>query len=174
MKYCSKCEEEKSLDCFNKNQNWCRCCQKAYRQTDKGKASLAKYAQSDKGKASQAKYNKSDKGKASQAKFRISDKNKVIQKRYQQTDKGKVAFAKKQAIYKQTDKGKMKSRLNCAKRKARIKQNGVENFTYEDLRMFWLGQNILDDRCYYCRKSFSGKPEHIDHYIPIAKGGGHY
>jgi hypothetical protein len=54
-----------------------------------------------------------------------------------------------------------------------IKQNGVEYFSYEDLRMFWLGQNILDDRCYYCLKSLPDGPEHIDHYIPVAKGGSH-
>jgi hypothetical protein len=65
-------------------------------------------------------------------------------------------------------------RLGSSRRRARIKQNGVENFSYEDLRIFWLGQNILDDRCYYCQKSLPDGPEHIDHYIPVSQGGSHY
>ena len=30
MKKCSRCKETKPLDCFNKNQGWCRPCQKQY------------------------------------------------------------------------------------------------------------------------------------------------
>ena len=78
-----------------------------------------------------------------------------------------------QAEYSKTEKGIMVKRLAESRRRARIKKTGYERFSYEDLRMFWLGQNILDDRCYYCQKALPDGPEEIDHYIPIAKGGSH-
>ena len=103
------------------------------------------------------------------AQYNKSEKGRATKKRYKQSEKGKATNAR----YDHSDKGKMMYRLAAACRRARIKENGVEEFSYEDLRIFWLGQNILDDRCYYCLKSLPDGPEHIDHYIPVAKGGSH-
>ena len=93
--------------------------------------------------------------------------------KYRQSKKGKASLKKGLKKWLKKPNGKMYNRLKCARRRTQIKQNGVEYFSYEDLRMFWLGQNILDDRCYYCLKSLPDGPEHIDHYIPVAKGGSH-
>ena len=153
MKTCSRCNQQKpaTLEYFGKFkdglQAWCKPCRTEYQ---------AEYRQTPAGKATTAKYNKSEKSRA---------KNK----RYKQSEKGKTTNAR----YDHSDKGKMMYRLAAACRRARIKENGVEEFSYEDLRIFWLGQNILDDRCYYCLKSLPDGPEHIDHYIPVAKGGSH-
>ena len=64
------------------------CDKKAYRQSDKGKASQKKYQQSDKFKASQKKYQQSDKFKASQKKYQQSDKCKASKKAYLLRKKG--------------------------------------------------------------------------------------
>jgi len=164
MKYCKRCKEEKPLDCFGNlksakdgKQYYCKPCTNAANATSYNKHKEKRLKQVMAYRETEAgieAYNKS------QANYRSSENGKLVHKeicsRYRKSDKGK------------------ETKRNCeGRRRARIQENGVESFTYEDLRMFWLGQNILDDRCYYCRKSFSGKPEHIDHYIPIAKGGSH-
>jgi hypothetical protein len=153
MKKCNQCNETKPLDCFSQKQGKCKPCLKQY------KAEWDS-TNSEHRREYNAKYEKTPKGKVVRTKART---------KWDRSDKGKKAKSK----YKRTDKGKMVCRLSSSKRRARIKQNGVENFSYEDLRIFWLGQNILDDRCYYCLKSLPDGPEHIDHYIPVAKGGSH-
>ena len=177
MKTCRRCNQEKpaTVEVFGKNtsakdglQVWCRQCQKEYRKANP--EYHAEYNKSDKCKAAQAEYEKSNKGKARKAKYNKSDKCKAAQAEYEKSNKGKA----RKAEYQKSNKGKETNRNCNGRRRARIKENGTEHFTYEDLRMFWLGQNILDSRCYYCLKPFSGKPEHIDHYIPISQGGGHY
>ena len=165
MKTCKKCKEEKTLDCFGNLtsakdglQYYCKPCinaanaQSYYKNREARLESVKAYRETPAGIEA---YNKS------QANYRCSENGKKvhqeINKRYRKSVKGK------------------KTKRNCeGRRRARVEQNGYEHFSYDDLRMFWLGQNILDDRCYYCLKPFSGKPEHIDHYIPIAKGGGHF
>jgi 5-methylcytosine-specific restriction endonuclease McrA len=156
MKKCKECGKEKptTLEFFAKAyvkkdgaislRADCRKCQ-SKRTAAQNKTSLARIAwvESEAGKES---------GRNRSARWRKSEKGKA---------------------YLNSEHGKMNSRLGSSRRRARIKQNGVENFSYEDLRIFWLGQNILDDRCYYCLKSLPDGPEHIDHYIPVAKGGSH-
>lgn len=161
MKKCTKCGKEKpnTLEHFAK----------AYVKKD-GTVSLRADCKKCKSKSTTAQQKtsptriawlESDAGKE-------SSRNRT--RKYRATEKGKVT----EKAYVNSDHGKMVSRLKSQKRRARIKQNGWEQFSYEDLRMFWLGQNILDDRCYYCLKSLPAGPEHIDHYIPVAKGGGHF
>ena len=161
MKQCSKCKEEKPFDCFNKDKHkndglatYCKVCLKAAK---------ALYYQKNKDKVLKTvtDYQKTEAGKSVAA---------YAQRRYRNTTKGKEAIK----AYTSSEKGLLKNRLQEQKRRARLKENGAEHFTYDDLRMFWLSQNILDDRCYYCLKAQPNGPEHLDHYIPIAKGGGHF
>ena len=148
-KACNACKQLKPLDCFNKNQYRCRSCQSEYYQKNRNKI-LAK----------QAQYEKSEAGKAIKTEYNNSESAKVLRK-------------SRNERYYQTHNGKMVKRLAESRRRARIKKNGFDQFSYEDLRIFWLGQNILDDRCYYCSKPLPYGPEQIDHYIPISKGGAH-
>jgi 5-methylcytosine-specific restriction endonuclease McrA len=163
MKKCRKCKQEKptTLEYFGLDNSrkdklniYCIPCKKekeaAHRKTEKAKLTSKLYYQNNKKTI------------------------KANQKQYNQTEEGKESRKKINARYLQTEHGKMVSRLKSQKRRAILKENGSENFSYEDLRIFWLGQNILDDRCYYCQKSLPDGPEHIDHYIPISQGGGHY
>lgn len=60
FKYCTKCNEEKSLDCFSKDKSrkgglqvYCKVCAKKYKQTEAVKAVQAKYKQTEAGKAAQ-------------------------------------------------------------------------------------------------------------------------
>jgi hypothetical protein len=79
MKSCLKCNKE--LVSYNKS-GYCRKHKylsikvKAYRKTEKSKASISAYAKSDRGKASRAAYKKTDKGKAAQARYRKANLGK--------------------------------------------------------------------------------------------------
>lgn len=188
MKYCKKCDQHKSLDAFNKNQRWCRSCQKAAKSkwNQENKERIKEYnAQYYPGYYEEHKEvikanvsrnyqeNREDKIAYANAYYE-ENKDEVLAKQAEYYKENKEVISVKAAKYRRTDKGKEIKRNCNGRRRARLKENGAEQFTYDDLRMFWLSQNILDDRCYYCLKPFSGKPEHIDHYIPIAKGGGHF
>lgn len=54
-------------------------------------------------------------------------------------------------------------------RRARKRSNGVCAVTARDLERLWVRQ---DGECYICHVKISGKP-HLDHIIPIARGGRH-
>jgi hypothetical protein len=57
-------------------------------------------------------------------------------------------------------------KLQAAKRRAAIKNLKMENFTLEDLESHLSKFKSL---CVYCGKNY----EHLDHVIPISKGGAH-
>jgi hypothetical protein len=64
---------------------------KAYRASEKGKASLSNYRKSEKGKASLSNYRKSAKGKVALSKYRQSAKGKAALSNYRKSAKGKAA-----------------------------------------------------------------------------------
>jgi 5-methylcytosine-specific restriction endonuclease McrA len=134
----------------------CKECFSAYNQSDKQKEAMRKWRQSEKGKQTESAYWKSDRGKE-------------VMKAYLQSEKGKET---KRAYYK-TETFKNNRRKSKQVRRARLNNVEVQSFTKKDLKMFWLSQNIVYDECYYCGKNMDGKYEHLDHYIPISKGGGH-
>jgi len=74
----------------------------------------------------------------------------------------------KQKKYRQTDNGKLKSYLNCMKRRARKLKNGVFNVTEKYIIK---EQNRLF--CPYCGDRLIEGYKHLDHIIPISRGGQH-
>lgn len=69
-------------------------------------------------------------------------------------------------IYCKTEKGIAKSKNDGAKRRGNFKKGNV---TSEE--MINLQKNAIT--CYWCNIKLHNKVKHIDHYIPISKGGKH-
>jgi hypothetical protein len=67
--------------------------------------------------------------------------------------------------YRETDKGKTSRRYNVLRRRAR-KLSAGGTFTPADIEAIRVAQG---NRCYICHKPL--KKYHIDHFIPLAKGG---
>jgi len=163
MKHCCKCKD--FTDDFNKNKSKadglsteCRKCTKVY---------LENYRQQQDYKEKQKEYmkeyredNKED--LAAKHKIYIGNNKEADIKRksdWYQKNSDKV----KKRIYSYKDEHKDQYRLYANKRIASKKTVMVENFTFD---------NIIEkygDKCVYC----SGIFEHIDHYVPLSKGGEH-
>jgi len=124
MKQCTKCQEWKAINEFNKNrtkpdglQGYCRECQRA---------SNLKYAHSEKGKATRKVYLNSPQGKDMrrkvQARYNRSDKNKECQRRYRHSDNGKANIRHNSIKFKFMYPHRYKARkaLNHAVEKGRI------------------------------------------------------
>lgn len=83
---------------------------------------------------------------------------------YQQLNKEKIAKYLKE--YHNTPKGKASHKNARYKRRAKLKEGDVTS------------QQILELQqtakvCYWCHASLKNKIVHIDHYIPLSKGGEH-
>lgn len=176
----------------------CKTCRKAYRESNKEKIAKAKkaYYQANKEmiKAKSREYynenreqcsirsrnyrkrNAESVSKAQKAYYR-ANKERILarNKDYCEANKERIK-QKRRSYYKeycQSTRAKELKRLREAKRRALKKEVTSFEFSYEDLKIFWLGQNILPGICYYCQKDMGDRPEHIDHYIPLIKLGAH-
>lgn len=92
------------------------------------------------------------------------DKLAKYSKIYYQANKAKIAERKK--LYHQTPKGKatIKNSYHC--RRTLTRQGDATS-----KQLLELEQNAKI--CYWCNKSLKNKKVHIDHYIPLSKGGEH-
>ena len=109
LKCCSKCKLWKSITEFYKNKSrkdglnsWCKCCQKEYQQSSKGKKYYEEYHQKYKNEIDKysSEYRKTDEYKIAQDKYKHSKKGRAVarkgSRKYQKTDKGKITSDKKQ------------------------------------------------------------------------------
>jgi len=157
----------------------------AYRHSAKGQAVQAKYTVSPKGRATtrrhaakrrltqkyrayQAAYRVSEKGRAAQAKFRASAKAGRGQAKYIASDRGRATRAK----YDASDKGRSAARAKCARRRALIR--GVTCDEAEQIKAFYHQAQVQPRlRCFYCGRFVRKADRHVDHIVPLAKGGLH-
>ena len=68
------------------------------------------------------------------------------------------------------------TRLYCGSLRATEAGNRVDEFTWPDLLDYWSDNAIPFDRCYLCgeKGEYNGVAGlHIDHVVPIARGGAH-
>ncbi len=117
----------------------------------------------DRVKASQAAYLKAnrerkkliDKLWARQNKHKVNEASK----RYRNAHPEKVASTKREQAKRHPETIKN----NRSRRRARLAENGIYIVTKKDIG------RLMQQPCVYC----GSKSEHIDHVIPIAKGGAH-
>ena len=95
---------------------------------------------------------------------RREDKRKIVLKSY---NKNKEKHKTKRKEYLLTENGKSKQKKHWQDRYAKMKNAFVESVNVKDLF------NKYDGKCFYCGINLSFDNFHIDHYMPIAKGGMH-
>lgn len=189
-KICSKCKEIKSLDNFSKDKyiksgHRCQCkeCSKKYRLQNKHKI----IENNKKNKDEISKYKKQYRKKNIEElklkdklyyqlnKIKISDKQKTYrenhkevivkkQKEYRRVNKNEYSKYKKN--YYKTPMGVAVSTNARHKRRSITKNGDVTNNQLLDLK-----KNATI--CYWCNVSLKKVKTHIDHYIPLSKGGEH-
>lgn len=89
-----------------------------------------------------------------------SEQKKVYQ------NKNKEAISKQKKVYRQTDIYKASLKNTQHKRRTQTNQGDITSNQILELQ-----QNAKV--CYWCNTSLKNKVIHIDHYIPLSKGGEH-
>jgi 5-methylcytosine-specific restriction endonuclease McrA len=74
-------------------------------------------------------------------------------------------------MYKQTHPGF--NAANCAKRRDRKGSVSVSRNTKSVARIYELAHSTSRVKCYLCGKAISNGERHVDHIVPLAKGGEH-
>jgi len=183
-KICRKCNIEKSINDFYKDssnkkdglQPYCIDCKKEY---------LAKYRQEnkDKIKITSEKYESENKQKRKQ--YKIDNKEKITEYRkiYNRLhySKNREFLIQKSKEYRINNPDKIKKmqekrkksllykamkKNTDAKRRAKYKNGDI---TSKQMRDFI--SNVK--KCYWCNCNINSKNMHVDHYIPLSKGGKH-
>ena len=183
-KLCTKCNTIKSTTEFHKDRTskdgLCFCCiecKKIYR--EKNKESISKYHKEYREKNKEI-LNKRSKEYQNKYKYKHKHKqDKEYYKKYYEKNKQKISerikkyhidnkerMELKQKIYKKTESAKISIKNTRMKRRTIKKQGDVTSIQLSKL---------LEDAksCYWCNTSLKGLIAHIDHYIPISKGGQH-
>jgi 5-methylcytosine-specific restriction endonuclease McrA len=94
-----------------------------------------------------------------------AEKRAVYDKQYRKDNTEKTAAYNKQ--YRQTTKGKAARKNAHHKRRTKKREGDVTTAQLLELQQ-------TAKSCYWCGKKLTAKTQvHIDHYIPLSKGGGH-
>lgn len=152
-----------------------------YRASDKGKTTKKRNSTSDTAKQYRKEYyareevklrvkdyKSKEEYKKQQREYASREDRKIKQKIFQASDK----YKNTKAAYLQTQKAKESKKLSDGKRRANKEQGtGILDATYiESLK------KIQNNKCYHCGKELdfaNTKSVHLDHYIPLDKGGLH-
>jgi len=178
-KICTKCGENKELTEFYKRKqsedglrSACKTCARAYRQANKTTilAYASEYYQANKEAiiTKNTEYYETNKVELAAQKAEYYQTNKVVKLTYASEYRqiNKVAIAAKKYVYRQTPKGKLVSANSAHKRRAVVKSGSVSTKELQQL----VDNNIY---CFYCGCEVTDDNRHIDHFIPLCKGGLH-
>lgn len=164
MKLCSKCGELKVTSEFSKCtsskdglQPKCKICAKEYRQANKEAISVYQVAHYQANKETIT---------IQQAEYKQANKDALVIYQAEYYLNNKDALSVQKAEYAKTPKGKLMSRNAYYKRRAICKGGDV---TTEQLQE--LVRN--SPNCHYCKCAITDGNRHIDHYIPLSRGGLH-
>lgn len=178
LKICASCKQELEIIYFHKNKSkkdglncYCKECRKNDSIKNKEKNAIYKkeYREKNKELLKEAKkrHYESNKEKIN-LKNRIyhhnnKDRlNKISNKYY---NENKEIIRQKSKDYYNSEKGKL------VFKKARIKRKALlRNAKTGDID---LNKIISNKKCYWCNTNLKNKKIHLDHYIPISKGGEH-
>lgn len=132
-----------------------------------------------------SKYSKSEMGRATAKKYRLKWVSKVKEryKKWQQSPMGKITLKKyrkserNQAYrrkyeneYSKRELPKAKDRVFVARRRANRISTSDGTVTFKRLEQLLKKQNY---ECNLCHKSFRQIKRHLDHIVPLSKGGTH-
>jgi 5-methylcytosine-specific restriction endonuclease McrA len=138
----------------------------------KNKAKSAAYylVNQEKKKARQSEYRNADKerNKRQKAEYYLRHKEYVKSKRVKWYNANKDKVREWYKVYNQTPKGRAVIVQGRAKRRALLK--GCEAIDCTALITEWRSKIV---KCYLCGKTLAGNKCHIDHIIPLSKGGKH-
>jgi len=163
-KYCGKCKTLKTVSMFYKNKlskdgfaTKCIECHKKYLQDNKEKIKL---------KTKQYRLDHKDEIKYSEKKYKEANKEKVAEQKrnYELNNKDKIKEVRSK--YRKTKIGRLIQKNKNHTRRAFTKKGDVTTSQLAELQ-----QNAK--LCYWCKTSLKNIGTHIDHYIPISKGGKH-
>ncbi len=178
MKICNKCKVEKSLEDFRvkkergayRTNSSCKECEskqkKEYYLNNRStiikrrKEAIVTPEAKEKRKKYLSKYYKENR-----------EERKEKSKKYYKGNREQLL--KKASEYKKTKDGKISSRASNSKRRNASLDNDDGTITKHSLDILLQIQN---NQCFYCKKDLSlltDREVHLDHYIPISKGGAH-
>lgn len=178
LKICSSCKQELELIYFHKNKSkkdgyncYCKQCRNnnAVKYKEKRAEYTKEYRKKNKEqlKETKKKYYEDNKEKIN-LKNRIyhhnnKDRlNKISNKYY---NENKEIIRQKSKEYYNSEKGKLVFKKARVKRKALVRKAKVGDID--------LNKIISNKKCYWCNTKILDNNYHIDHYIPISKGGEH-
>jgi 5-methylcytosine-specific restriction endonuclease McrA len=98
------------------------------------------------------------------------EKTAEYRKKYHATEHGKETHRAKMRRYYASEYGQKMRRIRDAQRKAR-KKNAEGRYTTQDVAYLY---ELQEARCAYCDVSLEDTGYHVDHVIPLAKGGTNY
>lgn len=167
MKKCSKCQEVKNLQFFSKNktqrdgyENYCKSC--------KGKACNNYYLKN------KSKWKKSspESIKESSRRYYIKNRERIIenQKIYYENNKEKVIEYRKK--YQRSEVGLLKMKVKLQRRRLQARLTNDRTINDSSIQELFEKQ---DRKCALCKEELIllSKLTHLDHVIPLVKGGIH-
>lgn len=178
-KKCSKCKVDRPFDMFTRTvltkdglYPQCKECRKAYRVNNKEKIKekdrLYNKNNNEYVTKKKREYYQKNKDKVYKQNKAYRDNNKEkVQDRFRlYYQKNKEEIAKKAKEYRKTDKWKISVKNSHYKRRTITKKGDATSEQLSELQ-----QNAKV--CYWCNKPLKNKVVHVDHYIPLSKGGEH-
>lgn len=169
----------------DKNIEKARFKEQQYREENREKFSKSnkKYAKANKDKifVKNKRYRENNKEKLkekSRTHYR-TEKHQEYIKKYYEENKDKISKRQKQRVlnqdkslkevqkrYRQSEKGKISEKNKYHKRRAKYKKGSLSNKQLAELYK-------KVKKCYWCNCKIDSSNTHLDHYIPLSKGGEH-
>lgn len=178
MKICNKCKVEKSLEDFRLKKERCTyrfnsACKECESEQKKEYYLNNKSSILNRKKEIIATPEAKEKRKEYLSKYYKENKEEIKEKMQKYYKENREQFLKNASEYKKTKDGKISSRASTSKRRNTSLDNADGTITKHSLDALLQIQN---NQCFYCKKDLSlltNRETHLDHYIPLSKGGAH-
>lgn len=185
VKRCPKCGETKSIDEFYKNKSrkdghsaWCKVCDNANnkRYVQNNREHMREYERYD-------YYKNHEDHKRRRREYVKNNKEKIKQTQTKYYQKNREQILEHNRLYNEANKDKIDARnktyyethkedfiFKARERKKKIKNTKDGTITKETLRNMY---ELQLHRCAYCDNNLDELGKHLDHILPLAKGGIH-
>ncbi len=194
MKICVKCNQPKQLSEYNSKKSWCKACKSAYNKqyrldnlerihnnrqksklVNKEAKLLVRKAYSEKNKdrineLRRLSYSNHKDACIARSRTWYSNNKEQAQaksKEYREANKEHLLLKRKEWVASENGQASMKAYSGRRRNNKRNTDDG--SITISSLKELL---SIQNNKCYHCGCSLD-KTKHLDHYIPLSKGGGH-